>query len=494
MRTDKWSIRFVLAVQLLLILAFLLPVAFCMAIPRTTSKLEALAAWLVVFYSSLRLALLALKGERNLLSLTFWVFVYVWLGLAPMLQLMTGEFPQRGTYGTATALWSVALVLVGLAMYDLGYALASIYAPRAPWLPRAFSSRVASSGRTIAIGLAGSVVTLALVQSLGGLAGIVVSRWELVTRVREIVGDAGAAQLLLFNTFLRVPVFIALYVSLMLWRHRRAGPALVGAVLVLSVLNLAVNNPLNSPRFWFGTVLLGLALALVPWQKSYTFSLWALGIVLALVLVFPYADLFRATIEPDVTRVESWRLLVEKADYDAFQQVMNAVLHVSDEGLSYGKQFLGTSLFWIPRTVWPDKPVSSGELVAETSGYQYTNLSFPLWAEAYIDGGILALMLVFLLYGFGTARLELAFVREQPRNLTFLSLVVPIYAAYQFFLLRGALMSAFAYFIPIIGLLLLCTIPKQSQAAGMEPDELASADRRLARSLQNLRGLTQHGR
>ena len=112
-------------------------------------------------------------------------------------------------------------------------------------------------------------------------------------------------------------------------------------------------------------------------------------------------------------------------------------------------------LFWVPRSIWPGKPLQSGELVAEYSVYSYTNLSSPLWAEAYIHAGLLGVLLVFFAYGALTSTLQKLYLdpTKSPRSLV--NVLVPLLAAYQPFFLRGALLSAFAFVVPMVGYLLL---------------------------------------
>ena len=75
------------------------------------------------------------------------------------------------------------------------------------------------------------------------------------------------------------------------------------------------------------------------------------------------------------------------SDFDAFDQVNNTVNYVQVEGHTRGRQLAGSALFWVPRVGWPDKPTNTGELLANFRDYDYGNLSAPVWAEFWIDGG-----------------------------------------------------------------------------------------------------------
>jgi hypothetical protein len=180
------------------------------------------------------------------------------------------------------------------------------------------------------------------------------------------------------------------------------------------------------------------------------------ALVLALLVVFPYADTFRNTTDIGAFDFQGVDPLVEKGDYDAFQQLLNAELYVAEEGHTFGRQALGTLLFWIPRRFWGDKPVHSGEIVSEAMGYSHTNRAMPLWGEAFLDGGLPLVLLAFVAYGFLSGALERGFVVEH-RDDSLIAVFVPVLAGYQLFLLRGALMSAFAYLVPIVALIAIAT-------------------------------------
>ncbi len=68
---------------------------------------------------------------------------------------------------------------------------------------------------------------------------------------------------------------------------------------------------------------------------------------------------------------------------------------------------LGTLLFWMPRSVWPDKPLDTGVMLAEYKEYGFTNLSSPLWGEFFIDFGWVGLVAGMLLVGYWARRLDI---------------------------------------------------------------------------------------
>ena len=79
---------------------------------------------------------------------------------------------------------------------------------------------------------------------------------------------------------------------------------------------------------------------------------------------------------------------------------------MNEHGVAVGQQLLGVVLFWVPREVWPGKAIDTGALLANYRGYSFTNLSAPTWAELYINGGMILLVIGMILIGFGFIQLD----------------------------------------------------------------------------------------
>src|SRR5690606_30157994 len=78
-------------------LAVLVPALLVLSLPGAPRlSAAALGAFGVVAYASLRLALIAARGEPCIVRLGFWVFAYLFLGLCPLLQAVSGSFPLGG--------------------------------------------------------------------------------------------------------------------------------------------------------------------------------------------------------------------------------------------------------------------------------------------------------------------------------------------------------------------------------------------------------------
>src|SRR5699024_1839537 len=150
----------------------------------------------------------------------------------------------------------------------------------------------------------------------------------------------------------------------------------------LMVATIVVNNPISTARFQVGTIILSLYFVF-PWtNRKAAISIY--GLLIGLVVIFPYADLFRNASDSDwvsrLSRVRNGNALSIIAVFDSFQQIINATRLVQTKGIEWGHQITSAFLFWIPRSIWPGKAVPTGEYIALQGGYDFTNLSAPLWA------------------------------------------------------------------------------------------------------------------
>jgi hypothetical protein len=442
---------------LLSALVVLVPFTVLDHTPQPNLGMPTFLAVLSIAYSGTHLALLAGEGRKKLFSLTFWVFAYVWLGLVPLVQISTREFPWAGDYDNWAIAYSLTIVLVGYVAYDIGSWLGSLYyrKHKGRIVPYTFSL---SKRRIYLLSLFAVVASLIAIQEQGGFDAVVgATRATLNTEVDPTAPKAGE---LIWSTLLRVPPFIALLTNWWIWLNRallltqRWQRALhVVVLLFLLTFNLAVNNPVSLNRFYLGTILFAFAAIGSGWSKRRSLAVWVAGLVAVLLILFPYADVFRE--EQGLVFEPVARQLTTNGDFDAFQQLTNTVVVVSESGITFGHQLLGALLFWVPRAFWHDKPVGSGQMVAEHLGYTFTNLSSPLWAEAYINAGLVGVVAILLLYGLVTSLLQQSYITSSGAQGLFIGGLVPVLAGFQFFFLRGDLQNGIAYVTPLVGCYLL---------------------------------------
>jgi hypothetical protein len=401
----------------------------------------------VTVYAGFRLSYLSFYSPRSILQLTFWMFVYCWLGLAASAQLKSGHFPWQTATSGDDLILSEAMIILGIGAYEI-----SVRFRGKPTVarPRFFTLGSPSLSRFVLLTVACVAMSSWAIYRKGGLSEVLQTRYE-IQRTAKSSGKA-LSENLIDTSLQRVPPVVALLVAVYLLseklssRRKRRFLALSATALVL--FNLVANYPPSLPRTYLGFILVSIA-ALLLRNRLKLVPLFILSMIVGLVFLFPYADYFRSArgySADDLTAPT--QKLIEKGDYDAFQMVANTVKAVRQRGVVYGYNFLGAFLFYVPRSIWPEKPHGTGYMVGEVVGYSFLVLSSPLWAEFYYGGGIPLLIVGFWAYGYMTRRAERQEFRS-PATAVFIAYA----AGVQIYLLRGDLLNSVALFGP--GALLL---------------------------------------
>jgi hypothetical protein len=411
----------------------------------------------VVAHTGGALARVLTDPSVRFVALGFWLYSYVWLGLAPLAMLATDTYPLGYRADDDKAFLAAALIELGLLAYSAGAAFATRRADsRSAVLEPLLSRRLAPLPVLVLCGLS-LALSVALIPGMGGWGAFFASRQALWQT--EAATDSART---MRTWLLAVPAFWAL-VGLIHLPRRKPGDRLVRAVRwmllpLLLALNVVVNNPISRPRFWAGTVLLVLLFSWSRLNRPRAFRITAATLTAVTLLVFPYSDYFRYEKRESLQVMSLTEQLSTNMDYDGFQQMQTGLDLVEDHGHA-PVSALGTTLFMVPRSVWPDKPQPTGTAIAQYAGYEFQNLSSPLWIEVYLWAGVPAVVAVFCLLGAAGRRTDDVWGRLRGRRSAFAVLLVPAFAFYQLILLRGSLMAIAGPLLLLLFVPLFITTP-----------------------------------
>lgn len=428
-------------------------------------------AALISAASAARFSWLVGNGDRRLFETTFWVFVYSFLGLAPLVQMRLGDWPSTTPNGDWALVPSAFMVVVvgclafcvgvyGGTLATAGGRLRERLTPTKPRKP---------ADRRVLVGFA----VFALLANLFYLS---TSTWLQFTQSRysetESLAQAqtSASSSTIFQAVAGASLLVS-FVSLAQDRRvrRRLGipetsrarfvSITLMVVVGLSLLNTL--NPVSNARYVSATAILAPPPLWVWCRPADVIAAWRSHDHRYSVRVPVHGCL---PVQSH-TAIQEQRLIdsLSSPDFDAFAQISNAILYVHREGVA-PLQFVGVLGFWMPRRIWPDKPVDTGILLAQERGYMFKNLSAPLWSEFFVNGGWIYLIAGMLVVGFVVRCLDrrIEFDLQVRDSIGVLSCILPFYFL---ILLRGSLLQATSFF----ALLLVFTFVVSRRFGGASP-------------------------
>jgi oligosaccharide repeat unit polymerase len=413
---------------------------------------------LITGWAGLRLARLWARAEPRPFAIIFWVYVYVWIGLSGLVQMVSQTTPWLIPISSSAVWKGQIIVVLGLAFLEVGHL---------------FPSRKTSQDsaeRYIVDSRVTVLVVLALVtapiwfQVVGGFHSLFSTRQELSVTVFGRGSSKNLESGGIKTVFSTVPIFMALYAVIVTQKYKLSRRRSRLVLILLMVATLILNSPVAMPRQWIATILAALLFALPSVQKKpgATRAL-IIGAIFVSIALFPYAAYFRTSTGFKQPQGVS-QSLETKGDYDSFEMITAGVQYTYEEGFRYGAQALGDVFFFIPRSTWPSKAEDTGAFIAEHFHLSFTNLSAPLWIESYIDFGYLGVIAVFFFYGLLMRRADDRFIKGTS---PFAQFIIPLLAGYTGILLRGPLLSSMPRLIAM--LLIAWLISKRGVALGRRP-------------------------
>jgi hypothetical protein len=268
----------------------------------------------------------------------------------------------------------------------------------------------------------------------------------------------------------RVPPAVLLLMGVYMWKARRdlklqmrQLTLLKLALFALCVLNLIVSNPINAPRLWVGGVGLAILFILLPWKGPRSYLLWATLSCLGLLLLFsgfdPRGVVAGPLNEGEQISLDSVLNSVSKAipdlstdpNFDAYAMFASTVRYADENGYRWGSQLLLPAFFWVPRSIWNNKPEGTPFFVARSLNLNNLSVGCPLWAEGYINFGVAGTLLFLLIFGrLAHAADDFLVHNAHQIGLPFPTIVSAFFASNTYILLRGDLTTGTMYLQLII--------------------------------------------
>lgn len=367
-----------------------------------------------------------------------WFYVFLFWGIAPLAQYAIGIFNWDVRITEVSAIKSNLLVLLFLFVYRYTYKriLKKDVIDQKDYVTSRF--QISDVGMGILLLLQLGIFLFFTIKS----KGLVFLRGE---TSELIFSNAQPIQLIIDQVGRASCTFIAF---LFFWHFRQAKTPKNTFFFVASLTIMILTNfPLALPRYMAGAFYVGLLFIFKPiFQRR---SLPIVLLIFVFLIVFPAVTVARyitsfSEMEVSISVLSAFT----SGDFDNFSTLNMAVLYVEKNGLTWGSQLLGVLLFFVPRTMWPTKPVGSGHHMAMEKNMDFTNLSCPIVAEGYINFGFVGTILFAILIGVILSKLDSNFYHT--KRIGVIHLMYPLLLGLIIFILRGDLMSSWAYTVSFI--------------------------------------------
>jgi len=458
--------RLVTSLFVALIIGVIFPLLIIADAEHVIINTASIGTLFITIISAAKLGYISYKGEILPLALTFWIFVAFWMGLSAFSQTVNNQFPLPGQYTNTNIIEGILIVLLSIIAYETGRK--RVGTKNHTLFTSKFELRI-TPHRVYLLAILSILTSIYAIWKLGGISQVLVTRKEWAFHVFDS-GLYSKANALVNMILLRVPAYLALLSALHIWIYRdiyltsKKSTISHSVVLFYLVLvNALANFPLALARYWLGAMIISIFIVWLG-TSNRSMATWSMLLITALLIVFPITSEFRNMNSlKDVGNIELSGITTQLhgGDYDAFQQVLNTVKYVNTEGYSFGTNYLGSLFFWVPRSLWEEKPFGTGQIVAKSMGYDYTNLSQPFWGEAFYAFGYLGVLICLYYYGKISSRLD-SLYRSSSFKGSVIFLIVPFFMGFQIFFLRGDLMNGMAYSLPFVLLTVVIFLKKKS--------------------------------
>lgn len=207
----------------------------------------------------------------------------------------------------------------------------------------------------------------------------------------------------------------------------------------LFLLLLITAFPLGLGRNAAAGLYLPLVLLFIP-----TFSrknIFVGSMIFGLLVVFPFLNKFRTFNDKTEINIGLDFDMFTEMHFDAYITLARVIYH---DIITYGNQLLGVFFFFIPRAVWPSKPLSSGQFHANELGMTFDNLACTYLAEGYINFGFFGVFIFIIIMAYSTAVIDKCYWKLK-ENDSFFNVIYVLLLGMFLFVIRGDLMNGYAF-------------------------------------------------
>jgi hypothetical protein len=365
------------------------------------------------------------------LNKVFWLFTCIFLALIPFGQFVCNSFSWGKHFETATLLQANGIILFCLFCYTL-------IRHKSGSFPKQKTDKAAPFKlHQIRLWVLFIMTTLGLILLSGAGLFWRSAQEKLITNSSlDLLVDKGLKGCSLISILL----FIQLFKTKQLSKQ---------SFFIVLFLGFVSNFPLAVPRYWTGTFYLAISLSLLKHYFQEQRNLFNYIILLGTLFLFPIMSIARYSrviINQKFSAINDvFTFSFLGGDFDAYTSLCSTLQYVHAQGITWGKQLATVILFFVPRQIWQSKSIGSGALVNQLPHSDFSNFCSPFIAEGYINFGIIGSLAFISLLAWMISRYDQFF--GQKKGNTYLTYFYPIAIGMLYFILRGDLLSSFAYLV-----------------------------------------------
>lgn len=216
--------------------------------------------------------------------------------------------------------------------------------------------------------------------------------------------------------------------------------------LTLLFIMLLTCFPTSLARLRTAAYYLPIVIILYPafrWKNRYTIFFSS-----GLLFIFPLLNSFRNWTNEGFAGMKLDFEMFRSMNFDSYQSF---AFVFQNDIVTYGKQLLLVFFFWVPRSIWESKPYMSGRMVAHEYGLWFDQISMNYWGEGYLNGGIIGVFVFTIVLAYVTVAFDKLYWEYNRGNVkTIFAPFFLFFISIYFFFMRGDLMYGFQYTIMLL--------------------------------------------
>ena len=362
--------------------------------------------------------------QASMLDISFWAYVYIFIGLAAFVQISNNIIPWVDyDHQSHLIFQSIIIFFIGIISFIFG---------RYSKINFVFPLRTISHKRTNYL-FSLSFLSLVVIFTSLGFETIFYPRTAF-TLVRE----NATSSINLLVALLQTSLLFSLIGYLMLYKKKSIS---IISIIPCIIICLIYFNPVRSDRLSF----LILYISIFLFYSGFNKKLWAFSLIFGLAFLFPMLDFFRTSFLGNDAITFDFNKNMITGDFDALSTLIMSINYVQYNDFLYFTNFFIPLFVFIPRIIWPSKPFSSSFLLTNDHNVEFPNIATSMWAEGFLGFGYIGVFLLLFSIGVLIRNLDLYYNKSD-----FITIITIYFTPFMIYFLRGDMYSLGFKVMPMI--------------------------------------------